>query len=250
MEKLFKVLLGVAVLVAACSPDGARDPLGVKPSFEDQSNPPPDDCDPNGDPRPECDWVPPPPPPGYMTYEPWFDEREVDISFSASSYEEDPESAPCPRSLTGFLPSAWARDPNTGYQYTFPSSGTWIINWVKSLPYLSSGQAIYSWPQGGGDGSWPAYNQSLGAGGAKIWVREGRAVCLTPPGNVIFVMAYGVRVEDPNVRRPGSGGGGGGGSEDTGGGSDCTQEYVYLEVDYGDGTGWHTLWEGYARVCG
>ena len=247
MDKLFKALVGVAVLVAACSPDRAQDPLSVKPSFEEQSNPPPDDCDPMGDPRPECN--PEPPPPQYIPYEVWFDNVETDLDLSASAYEEDPETAPCPRWIDGFL-TATARDPHTGYFYSFPSSGRWTIDWVKSIPYLPSGQAIYNWPQGGGDGSWPAHNVSLGKGGAKIWVDEGRAFCAAV-NNLHFFVFYGVRVEDPNIRRPEDGGGGGGGGAGGGGGtdpSDCTTEWVILEVDYGDGI-WHTLWEGWARVC-
>jgi len=39
----------------------------------------------------------------------------------------------------------------------------------------------------------------------------------------------------------GSGGGGGNGN--------CHTEYIVVEINYGDGTGWHTLWEGYATVC-
>lgn len=52
-------------------------------------------------------------------------------------------------------------------------------------------------------------------------------------------------ISDPWTRKSSFGGGGGGGGPDP-----CYQEYIYLEVDYGDGTGWHVVWEGYATVCG
>ena len=42
--------------------------------------------------------------------------------------------------------------------------------------------------------------------------------------------------------------GGSGGS--SGGGTGCRWEYIYIDVDYGDGTGWHEVWEGWAQVCG
>lgn len=41
-----------------------------------------------------------------------------------------------------------------------------------------------------------------------------------------------------------SGGGDGGGG---GGGGNCHVEYIYIEVNYGNG--WETWWEGYATVC-
>jgi hypothetical protein len=45
----------------------------------------------------------------------------------------------------------------------------------------------------------------------------------------------------------GSGGGGddGGGTPPT----SCHSEYIYIDVDYGDGN-WITVWEGWAQVCG
>jgi len=51
----------------------------------------------------------------------------------------------------------------------------------------------------------------------------------------------------PGCAGPNSTGGGGGGG---GPPPNCTVEYVYLEINYNDGTGWHILWEGYATVCG
>ena len=42
-----------------------------------------------------------------------------------------------------------------------------------------------------------------------------------------------------------SGGGGGGGSNQ---GLTCEQQWIIVEIDYGDGV-WHVYWEGYAKVC-
>jgi len=44
---------------------------------------------------------------------------------------------------------------------------------------------------------------------------------------------------------------GGGTIADSGGGTttSCHQEYIYVDVDYGDGD-WVTVWEGWATVCG
>ena len=238
MANVAKVLVSLAMLTVACNSDNMQ-----QPSFDLE---PPPDCETQIIKDPSC---PQDPPPTHIRYQVYFEQlsAESDDTLSSSSYAFDEESAPCPRWIAGFT-TGITRDPHTGYFYSFASSGTWTIDWVASAVYLSSGQAIYNWPQGGGDGSWPAVNQTLGQSGAKIWIRQARGVCLAV-NSVSFIQFYGVRVEDPNLRRedesPGGGGGGGGG-----GGDDCTSEWIIVEVDYGDGTGWHTLWQGYATVCG
>src|SRR5690606_13494318 len=131
------------------------------------------------------------------------------------------------------------RDPNTGYDYEFNSSGTWTINWVKSLVYLLSGQAVYNWPAG----SWPAFNLDRPTGIASVTVESARAVC-AGPGSLHFIVFYGVKVTDSGLSMAMNGGSGGGG-----GNGNCHTEYNVVEINYGDGTGWHTLWEGYATVC-
>jgi hypothetical protein len=55
--------------------------------------------------------------------------------------------------------------------------------------------------------------------------------------------------EDCSDDGSGYGGGSGGGDLGGGGGLSCREEYIYIEVDYGDGSGWHTWWEGWATVC-
>lgn len=76
---------------------------------------------------------------------------------SCSAYTSDAETAPCPRTMTGSV-TGIVRDPKTQDDYEFHSHGTWIIDWVSSLPYLLSGQAVYSWPQG----AWQAFNLDRG----------------------------------------------------------------------------------------
>lgn len=58
-------------------------------------------------------------------------------------------------------------------------------------------------------------------------------------------------VYDPTQPCPGVGGGGSGGgsSEDPTGGLNCYWDYIFVEINYGDGSGWHTWWEGWARIC-
>lgn len=57
-------------------------------------------------------------------------------------------------------------------------------------------------------------------------------------------------IYDPETCDADSGGcsGGGGGGDDGGGGSNCTVQWIVIEVN--DGSGWRTWWEGYATVCG
>jgi hypothetical protein len=54
---------------------------------------------------------------------------------------------------------------------------------------------------------------------------------------------YDVNARYPRRRNASTGGGSGGGTYE------CHEEYVIVEINYGDGTGWHVLWEGNAMVC-
>lgn len=63
---------------------------------------------------------------------------------------------------------------------------------------------------------------------------------------------YAAIVYDPTNHTascPASGGGGGGGSGG-GSGSDCTWEYITIEIDYGRGAGWELYWQGSGWWCG
>ncbi len=42
----------------------------------------------------------------------------------------------------------------------------------------------------------------------------------------------------------------GGGSSGGGSSSGCYQDWIIVEINYNDGTGWHELWSGWATVCG
>ncbi len=101
----------------------------------------------------------------------------IDTEMSSSNYlAESRTSAPCPRWAVGST-TGITRNPRTGDDYEFQSSGRWDIMWVSALPYLLSSQAIYRWPRGPGDDSWSAFNLDKGGGRAKIWIDRARAVC-------------------------------------------------------------------------
>lgn len=170
----------------------------------------------------------------------YFDVLSPDaLSLTVSSYSEDVSTAPCPRSLTGAL-EATIRSRNTGRIYDFKSRGTWNINWLRSIIYLPSSQAIYNWPPG----FWPAFDQNDGHY-ALIKVGSARGLCLGP-GRVDFFTFYDVVMEgdDPKLTVSPSGGG----SDTAGPNPPCHTEYVFVDVN--DGYGWYVFWEGYATVCG
>lgn len=127
------------------------------------------------------------------------------------------------------------------------SSGWWgIIFGEMSDPY-----GRYNWPSNLAHPElqymWPALDQSRRR--AQIMNADARCVLLPPrPGTqeyrlqVTFYKYNGVRLWYP-TRNTGGGGSGGGGWS-------CTQQFAILEINYGDGTGWHELWRGYVTVCG
>jgi hypothetical protein len=74
----------------------------------------------------------------------------------------------------------------------------------------------------------------------------------TPPSSGDTCDAGGTQiVYDPNNPLPDCSGGGGSGSgaDPTGGAGGCTTVSVTIEIDYGDGRGYQTVYEGYATVC-
>lgn len=56
-----------------------------------------------------------------------------------------------------------------------------------------------------------------------------------------FEKVYGVRTEQTYDADVSSGGGGGTRM--------CRRETIVMEIDYGDGTGWHEIWRGEVTVC-
>jgi hypothetical protein len=122
---------------------------------------------------------------------------------------------------------------------SFVSSGVWefIMSQIYPFPWTQ-----YRWPSG----FWDAVDGS----GRSISVGTADATCsgfVSPDGR------WGIRVNfyafhDVEIRRPRGGQQQTGGGGDTGGGT-CHDEWLVLEINYGDGTGWHELWEGWGQVC-
>ncbi len=189
----------------------------------------------------------------------YFDSLNADADLSAGEIsadslavapaEETTAYAFCDRSV--YSPSLpWTISQRfSGETYSGYSSGTWNLDlWASGLYYLA-GQGVYNWPAGPYEGFWDARNVFTLAQ-AYVFISQGRGACyLRPvrPGvyqkGIRFFQFYGVQVKDQQIRSSSSGGGGG-----TGG--SCSFEFVIVEIDYGDGTGWHELWRGYAKVCG
>ncbi len=207
------LLLGTAFF--GCRPDEATGPRPRKPSMDLT------DCSIQIIPDPECTTQGGSGSSPYLAY---FDSLDGygPLTVGSSTSLDLSASSACPATVTGST-VATTRDPNSGYDYQFNSSGTWTMDVLQSLPLLSFSQAIYNWPPGPGDGSWFAFNLDVAGGPAKIWVQQAKAMCAGTNGYVslTFFVFYGVRVEDPNIH--GGGGGSGGGDEGGGGSSSlCT----------------------------
>ncbi len=164
----------------------------------------------------------------------------ISVRFDVSSSSGDANGSGCP-TLTRGTTVATIRSPKTGRVYDFTSSGTWLIDIVRSIIYLPSRQAIYRWPPG----FWPAFDQQTGAY-ALIKIGSARGYC--QPGKVTFFTFYDVVMEgdEPRPKVSPTSGGGGGGDASIEEGS-CHTEYVYIELD--DGNGWYVWLEGNATVC-
>lgn len=235
------LLLGAGVVSALLACSGSEAPLELVELSPTTRSSLSDDCDAQIIPDESCNT---PTSGGGLPYDVTFDSLLVSTSLEASTFESLTEYAPCPRTMSGHT-TGIVRDPNTGFRYEFSSGGTWTIQWVSSLPYLGSGQAIYSWPQNFENMGWRAFNLDRPAAGpAEVWVGRARAACLAP-GQVAFIVFYDVRVRDDNLRQTSYDGGGGSSA-----GTNCTFVWLDLEINYNDGTGWHPLWSGYVRVCG
>ncbi|MEX2152799.1 MAG: hypothetical protein WD825_05620 [Gemmatimonadaceae bacterium] len=230
--------ISVTLLVSACADHGPTPSNDLLKPLRSTSFSMSTDCEQQIIPDPECNTDGS----GSTGYWAYHEEADGELMLEAAAYESNEESAPCPRWIEGTT-TGFVRDPNTRFMYRFSSIGRWNINWLASLIYLPSSQAIYSWPQSP-TGWWDAVNVDRGNSPAKIRIKEARGYCATT--NVHFFTYYGVEVKDDQLRTQSSGSGGGGGSGD---GLNCHQEYVFIEINYGDGTGWHVWWEGYASVC-
>ena len=132
---------------------------------------------------------------------------------------------------------------------------SWQLNnhYVNNTNYVSGGNrsAITS-------GTWIAQDFDLTLSGCFLIYLNTEARVQSSGGSLLYGPAFandagtvhnGGHIVPPpeNEPCPPSGGAGGGGG---GGGPECTQEYIILEINYNDGTGWHTLYEGYVTVCG
>lgn len=128
--------------------------------------------------------------------------------------------------------------PDGNFQsVTISTTGTWSW-WGEDGP----SSAMYNWPPG----YWPAVDGS----GAEVSIGTAHGNCYPLTAGMVAVRLgppfRWVNARWPRRRgeiSPTSGGGGGGGDS-------CQMEYIIVEINYGDGTGWHELWEGWASVCG
>jgi hypothetical protein len=165
------------------------------------------------------------------------------------------EPWPCPYSFGG----------NFGFTYWYPGYGNLRMNFIG--PHFME---ISSTPFGN-FGIYVATSIEVRGPGAGTWSASGpwEAGCFLY-GNLILATALdflGTPRYHPSDTRneedstdgseldwwpwdqdPDNGGGASG--IGTGGTTlNCTKAYITIEIDYGDGTGWHTWWEGWANVC-
>ena len=189
-------------------------------------------------------------PPGAYICDGWyyeddgFEEVFDDVTHGEGGWEEysSSQGLQCPSYIFGLSQitlNVPTPDGSTR-SATIRTYGTW--SWRQAIAPM---EALYNWPPG----YWPTVDGS----GAEVSISYAQGRCLVYPGNVVRVALgpnfYHVNTRYPRRRgyQPTSGGGGGGGS---GGESGCDQEYVYVEVNRGDGAGWQVIWEGWATVCG
>jgi hypothetical protein len=127
-----------------------------------------------------------------------------------------------------------------------------VAGWFYILldPMLP-GMGRYSVPRNNSDaeGMWQEYPWQPGMRRASVANADGHCYIVPKPGGGGFDIRVSLfKYNGVRIRYPSRSTSYGGGSE--GGAPNCHQEYVYLEINYGDGTGWHVIWQGYATVCG
>ncbi len=143
----------------------------------------------------------------------------------------------CPAFVTDFLVMAQVT-PASGSPFYITSTGTWYLTQLYGNPSYG----LYRWPPG----RWAAMDMS----GRTVSIQSALGVCTAYIDyarrvagiRVNYGHFYGVVIYPP--LSPASGGTGAGGN-----GSNCHNEYIVIEINIGDGTGWHVWWEGWARVC-
>jgi hypothetical protein len=241
--------------VAACGTERLQAPRIENGPLFDLGDPV--DCSTQIIPDPEC-----PPPETYAPMVVYYDSIPADStvqqfsvevpSDSVSYYLNSPptEIAVCPRtaSISG---TYQLHPPVTSNSYQFNASGLLTMDLIQSAPLLFSSQAIYNFPRGyQAGGYWSGYNITRSQY-AEIFVAKVRSTCelVQMPNGQVFVggrliQYYGVLVREAQQEPAGGGGGGGGGPDDN-----CSYEFITIEINYGDGTGWHELWSGWAWVC-
>lgn len=181
---------------------------------------------------------------GFTWFDDGFEEVYTDFSdgdlFELSVSESNLAWSGCPSYVVGvYFGNVYVTNPSGNKQSVpFMTTGTW--SWKADLGPM---RARYNWPPG----YWPAIDGS----GIQIQISAADGTCRVAPGGLTYVSF--TRYHHVNARFPRRRGytltGGGGGGGDGGGSGQCRQEWVIVEVNYGDGSGWHVIWEGYATVC-
>lgn len=165
--------------------------------------------------------------------------------YSGPSYSSTVGPIPC---IPGFTQSAKlliipVPTPGGGFpeNKSVMFSGLWVLE--SYIGGYGSSSAYYIFP--------PGYFPAADGSGVQVTVGKGLANCSYVQGGqytVTFYRYYQVNGRWPRSR-PASNGGGyvgpGGGTPDG-----CSWDFSILEINYGDGTGWHTIWEGWALWCG
>jgi hypothetical protein len=173
------------------------------------------------------------------------DVTDGDMSFEEStsdgSYDASYSSSRCPSYVVGVAQgTVYVTNPSgRKVSVTFRSRGTW--SWKFDT---GPSTARYNWP--------PGYWQAIDGSGIEVQVGSVDGTCLVGPAQMTYV-SLGPNYYFVNARFPRRRGyhftGGGGGGGDGSGGTQCREEQVTVEVNYGDGTGWHVVYRGTATVC-
>ncbi len=124
------------------------------------------------------------------------------------------------------------------YQYQGTSGGKLYCGYTTP-PALSA------------DGDWELYGGTLVARSSIVWTLAFKGGLLTAVryegGNAKRIACGGQFIFDPS--QPCDPPGGPSDPGYGGGGSGCENVWLIVEINYGDGTGWHELWSGYVLVC-